>query len=144
MFGWEEVPSEPGPVASYRMFSAGGDTIGGMFNKLPRVPMPFWVYYFNVADLDRAMASVQAGGGRVVHGPTDLPGGASIARCVDPQGAMFALRGPRGKSGEAAAGETTELGFSAAWGDFASRGRVVADRKKAGMPAPKSPQKPKR
>jgi predicted enzyme related to lactoylglutathione lyase len=144
MFGWEEVPSEPGPVASYRMFSAGGDTIGGMFNKLPRVPMPFWVYYFNVADLDRAMASVKAGGGQVVHGPTDLPGGASIARCVDPQGAMFALRGPSGKSGEAAAGETTELGFSAAWGDFASRGRVVADRKKAGTPAPKSPQKPKR
>ncbi|MBV9985481.1 VOC family protein [Bradyrhizobium sp.] len=141
VFGWQDVPSEPGPVASYRLFSAGGDTIGGMFNKLPRVPVPFWVYYFNVADLDRAMASVKAGGGQVVHGPMGLPGGFSIARCVDPQGAMFALRGPRG---EGATGEATpELSFSAAWGGFASQGRVVVAPKKP-KSLPKSPARPKR
>ena len=136
LFGWQEVPSEPGPVASYRLFSAGDDTIGGMFNKLPRVPVPFWLYYFNVADLDRAMASVKAAGGQVVHGPAELVGDLSIARCIDPQGAMFALRGPRGEGAHAQA-ERAELGFSAAWGGFASQGRVIAKPKAPTDPAPK-------
>jgi uncharacterized protein len=141
VFGWQDVPSAPGPVASYRLFSAGGDTIGGMFNKLPRVPVPFWVYYFNVAVLDQAMAKVKAGGGQVVHGPMALPGGLSIARCVDPQGAMFALRGP---GGEGATEEATpELGFSAAWGSFASQGRVVAAPKKSETKKPEAPPPPR-
>jgi predicted enzyme related to lactoylglutathione lyase len=139
VFGWQEVPDEPGPVASYRPFSVGGDTIGCMFNKLARVPVPFWVYYFNTGDLERALASVKAGGGQVVHGPTELQGGLSIARCVDPQGAMFALRGPRGDS---APGETTaELGFSAAWGGFASQGRVVAKPRTAENPSEEQAEK---
>jgi len=34
---------------------------------------------------------VKAGGGKVVNGPMEVPGGDTIAQCVDPQGAMFAV-----------------------------------------------------
>jgi len=128
VLGWQEAAGGAGLIEGYRPFSAGGQTIGGMFNKLPRVPVPFWLYYFNVDDLDRAIGAVRSGGGQVAQGPLELPGGIGIARCIDPQGAMFALRGPRG---EGAAGKTAaaELGFVAEWGGFASRGRVIADPK---------------
>ena len=133
-------------VDGYRLFSAGGQALGGMFNKLARVPVPFWLYYFNVGDLDRAMASVKAGGGQVVHGPAELAGGLSIVRCIDPQGAMFALRGPRDE-GARPPTDVAQLGFSAAWGGFASQGRVIAAGK-SGTPSepsqPKPPSRPKR
>jgi predicted enzyme related to lactoylglutathione lyase len=34
---------------------------------------------------------VKAGGGQVLNGPMDIPGGDRIAQCLDPQGAAFAL-----------------------------------------------------
>lgn len=136
IFGWQTAEGETGMIDGYRLFSAGGQALGGMFNKLPRVPVPFWLYYFNVGDLDRAMASVKAGGGQVVHGPSELAGGLSMARCIDPQGAMFALRGPRGE-GAGAPADAAELGFSAAWGGFASQGRVIAKPKAPANAAPK-------
>lgn len=129
VLGWHEAKREADQIESYRLFSAAGDTMGGMFNKLPRVPQPFWLYYFSVSELDRAIAAVRTGGGQVVQGPTELLKGVSFARCIDPQGAMFALRGPRGEGATEQAPD--ELGFAAEWGGFASRGRVVA--------APKGP-----
>ena len=66
-----------------------------MFTKLPRVPVPFWLYYFEVADMDAALSAVKAGGGKVVQGPMELTPGHWITRCIDPQGAMFALQGKR-------------------------------------------------
>ena len=47
------------------MFSAGGETIGGMFTKQPEMPVPYWAYYFNVGDIDVAMRRVKAGGGGI-------------------------------------------------------------------------------
>jgi predicted enzyme related to lactoylglutathione lyase len=144
LFGWQNAAGEAGMVDGYRLFSSGDLALGGMFNKLPRVPVPFWLYYFNVADLDQAVAAVKAGGGQVVHGPEALPSSLSIARCVDPQGAMFALRGPGGE-GAGIQGEPASVSFSAAWGGFASQGRVVAAPGKKAEPAkPKSPPRPKR
>jgi hypothetical protein len=37
---------------------------------------------------------VRIGGGKILEGPGDVPGG-WIVRCEDPQCAMFALMGPR-------------------------------------------------
>jgi predicted enzyme related to lactoylglutathione lyase len=81
-------------MGTYQTFSVGGQTIGGMFSKPPMVPMPFWLYYFDVPDIDVAAERVKAGGGEIIEGPGQVPGG-WIARCTDPQGAMFALMGAR-------------------------------------------------
>ncbi len=35
VFGWQKVDTESGPVDAYQLFSAGGQTIGGIFTKRP-------------------------------------------------------------------------------------------------------------
>jgi predicted enzyme related to lactoylglutathione lyase len=62
-----------------------------MFSKSQTLPTPFWLYYFNVDDIEAAAKRVEAGGGQIVYGPTSVPGGALIVHCLDPQGAIFAL-----------------------------------------------------
>src|SRR5262249_28048818 len=51
LFGWQQAPREHDLLESYQLIAAGGRTIGGMFTKLPRAPVPFWLYYFEVADM---------------------------------------------------------------------------------------------
>jgi uncharacterized protein len=115
LFGWQKVDADFGGIGTYLIFSAGGHSIGGMFTKPPTVPMPFWLYYFNVGDIDAAAKRVKAGGGRILEGPLEARGGNRIVRCTDPQGAMFALRAGRpeaiGYFGRAAADDpaTTRL-----------------------------------
>jgi hypothetical protein len=65
-----------------------------MFTKPPMVKLPFWLFYFGVGDIDAAVERVKACGGRILEGPLQVPDG-WIARCEDPQGAMFAVMGPR-------------------------------------------------
>ena len=97
LFGWQKADAHTGAMGTYQQFSAGGETIGGMFTKPPVLPFPFWLYYFNIAGIDAAARRVEAGGGQILFGPTEVPGGAWIVHCVDPQGAIFALldRHPR-------------------------------------------------
>ena len=125
LFGWRQTGQDTGPIDGYRLFASGDDALGGIFTKLPRAPFPFWLYYFNVSDLDIALQRVTTRGGRIAQGPVALPDGIWIARCIDPQGAMFALQGKRaGARNEETA--PVEIGWSAEWGGFASRGRIVS------------------
>jgi hypothetical protein len=61
----------------------------------------------------------------------EVPGDAWVARCVDPQGATFAIQGKRGKPGHAQ-GPGEEVRWSAAWGGISSRGKMTAKRGKGG------------
>jgi uncharacterized protein len=98
LFDWRKSHADPGDSGTYQLFSVGGQTIGGMFTKPPMVPVPFWLYYFDVPDIDVAAENVKACGGAVIEGPGQVPGG-WIVRCTDPQGAMFALMGTRSNRG---------------------------------------------
>jgi predicted enzyme related to lactoylglutathione lyase len=92
MFGWsKEMAVDMGEIGVYQCFGADGVAIGGMMTKMASMPMPCWGFYFTVAALDPAIAAVTAGGGQVVNGPHQVPGGAFIVNCVDPQGAFFSL-----------------------------------------------------
>ncbi len=93
IFGWQKGVADLGPTGTYQQFSAAGQAIGGMFNKPAAVPVAFWLYYFNVADVGAAAECVRAERGTILEGPTDIPGGGRVVRCADPQGAMFALIG---------------------------------------------------
>ncbi len=96
LFGWTKGDAmDMGEMGIYQIFAAGGPPIGGMMTRVPTTPGPFWLYYFNVAALDAAMARVGAAGGRVANGPHQVPGGSWIAQCFDPQGAMFAMVAPQ-------------------------------------------------
>ena len=99
LFGWQKADADTGAVGTYQLFSAGGETIGGMLTKQPEMPAPYWLYYFNVGDIDVAMRRVKAGGGGILSGPVEVPGGSWVVQCTDPQSAIFALSGKRANNG---------------------------------------------
>jgi uncharacterized protein len=120
LFGWQKA--DVGPSDTYRLFSAGGQTIGGMFTKGPIEPVPFWLFYFNIGDIDAAAERVKSGGGQIMAGPLEMRDGSWIVRCTDPQGAVFALQGTRSPDH---AGREPEVGWTTEWGGFSSKGRLV-------------------
>jgi predicted enzyme related to lactoylglutathione lyase len=55
------------------------------------IPVSYWNFYFNVDAIGAAIQRVESGGGKVVVGPMQVPGGGWIITGEDPQGAMFSL-----------------------------------------------------
>ena len=90
LFGWEvqELPQAGG----YRVIRLGDRTNGGMMPaELVGWQGPgYWLPYFNAGELDRAVAVIGEGGGRLVVSPQTVPAG-RFAVATDPQGAPFAL-----------------------------------------------------
>jgi len=70
-----------------------------MMTVTPGTQEPQWSYYFMVADIDVAAARIAAGGGQILHGPSEVPGNLYMVRGLDPQGAEFALVGARKAAG---------------------------------------------
>jgi uncharacterized protein len=95
LFGWQKARTDTSAMGTYQSFSVGGRTMGGMFNKPPTVPVPYWLYYFNTGDIDAATKRVRVGGGQILNGPMQVPGGSWVTQCTDPQGSIFALIGKR-------------------------------------------------
>jgi predicted enzyme related to lactoylglutathione lyase len=97
LFGWKKTSlMNIGEDGEYQMFGRNGIVLGGMFNRSADMGgVPAWLHYVLVDDVRRAIEAVTAGGGKVVAGPMEVPGGDLIAQCVDPQGAMFALHARR-------------------------------------------------
>jgi uncharacterized protein len=138
LFGWQKAQAETEsvPKSSYQLIAAGDVKIGGIITKLARVPVPFWLHYFNVADVGLSAERVRAAGGKVAQGPMELTEGSWIVRCIDPQGAMFALQGKSSRIGVEQ--PAAQVNWSAEWGGFASRGRVIASVEPGRAPGPKS------
>jgi hypothetical protein len=95
VFGWQTEKTHAGSRGTYWAFSANGRAFGGVTKKSSAVSRPSWVYYFDVDDVDEAAKRVRNGGGRVIEGPVQIPGGSWVLQCVDPQDALFALVGKR-------------------------------------------------
>lgn len=96
-FGWARNGAMPmGELGDYSFLNLG-DTMIGAVMKLPdSMPLvPGWSYYFGVDDIDRAVAAVTDGGGKVMGEPQQIPGGEYSVHAYDPQGAYFGLVGPR-------------------------------------------------
>ncbi|MBY5338624.1 VOC family protein [Rhizobium leguminosarum] len=95
-FGWtKDSEFDMGPMGVYYLFAHNGKQIGGMMTKPENIQMPFWCYYFIVPTLDAAIERLTSGGGKVVHGPMEVPGGSWIIQATDPQGAFFCLVAPK-------------------------------------------------
>jgi len=94
-FGWTKRDDfDMGPMGIYRIFENGSQA-GGMMSKSPQGPGPCWLYYFNVEAADAAAARVVEKGGKVLHGPHEVPGGLFATQCADPEGALFGLLAPK-------------------------------------------------
>ena len=98
--GWT-IAAERDPAAGdvdYRMIGRGdGGNAGGVLaltaDMLAGGARPIWMGYLEVADVDQAVAAIEADGGAVHMPATDLPVG-RIAMVSDPQGAVFYVMKP--------------------------------------------------
>jgi len=100
-FGWaQEGEMDMGGMGKYRFIQSGSTTIGAIMRKPQQMPVSTWTYYIGVDDIDRAADAIRTGGGQILHGPIEIPGGEFALNGMDPQGAAFGLVGPR-KSGRA-------------------------------------------
>jgi len=92
LLGWTKAEAiDMGDMGLYQIFSISGTPAGGMMTDKAATPRPFWLFYFNVDEINAAAARVAASGGKILHGPHEVPGGSWIVTCTDPQGARFAL-----------------------------------------------------
>ena len=95
-FGWrQEGDMDMGDFGSYRFLYQGETMIGAIMPRMPQVPQAAWTFYIGVGDIDRAGDATRAGGGTILQGPSEIPGGEYSLTAVDPQGAIFGLVGPR-------------------------------------------------
>lgn len=97
LFGWTKGEAmDMGPMGVYQLFKTGtADDVGGMMTKMPEMPVSAWQFYVNVDGIDAAVARATQGGGKLLMGPHEVPGGNWIANIADPQGAIFAMVSPK-------------------------------------------------
>jgi predicted enzyme related to lactoylglutathione lyase len=92
-FGWTAGDTMPmGDMGDYQFIMQSDVMIGAIMTKAPENAVR-WRFYFRVADVDEAKAAAESGGGTIIHGPQEVPGGDRILIGRDPQGAEFALVG---------------------------------------------------
>jgi predicted enzyme related to lactoylglutathione lyase len=95
-FGWaQEGGMDMGEMGQYRFIQNDGVTIGAVMPKMPEMPVSVWSFYVGVDDIDRAVRAIGQGGGQILNGPMEIPGGDYAVNAMDPEGAAFGLVGPR-------------------------------------------------
>lgn len=95
-FGWRiDGEMDMGPLGPYRFLRNGETMFGAAMRMVPQQPQPAWIFYIGVENIDRAFTAATAGGATVLAEPMEIPGGEFSATCIDPQGAVFGLVGPR-------------------------------------------------
>lgn len=95
-FGWtQQGDMDMGPMGKYRFIQQGSIGIGAIMAKPQELPTSLWGYYIGVDDIDRAISAVNEQGGKIIHGPMEIPGGEFSLDGIDRQGAVFGLVGPR-------------------------------------------------
>lgn len=93
LFGWQNNESMPmGEMGDYCFIDHAGQRIGAIMTAGAGWPTR-WSCYFNVPSIDAAILRIGTGGGSVMIGPQEVPGGMHIVIGTDPQGAAFALVG---------------------------------------------------
>jgi hypothetical protein len=94
LLGWTtQTMAMPG--GNYHVVKAGDTSVGGVMAmpaeaKAGGMP-PSWGSYVTVADVDATVRRAAELGGKVVHGPHDIPGVGRMAVIVDPQGAALSV-----------------------------------------------------
>ncbi len=82
-----------GPMGIYKFIERDEQGFGGIMQASDESGPPLWSFYFRVPSIEDAVEKVQALGGKVVHGPAEVPGGDLIINAIDPQGVLFSLVG---------------------------------------------------
>lgn len=94
LFGWTEARAMPmGPSMTYHVIARGDLQFGGIIAEAGQQGPAKWTVYFGTRSIHTAVDLVKSAGGHVQRDPAEVPGGALIIHCTDPNGAVFALVG---------------------------------------------------
>jgi predicted enzyme related to lactoylglutathione lyase len=94
LFGWTLPDAmDMGALGTYQFIAHDGTMIGAIMQRPDPVPAPAWAHYFWVESIVAAKARIDAAGGHVVNGPSEVPGPLWVIQALDPQGAPFSLVG---------------------------------------------------
>lgn len=85
-----------GELGDYCFIHHAGVRLGAIMQQPPQSPAAAWLFYFGVQSIAAAQRAIEGGGGGLLYGPQEVPGGDWILIATDPQGAAFGVVGPRG------------------------------------------------
>lgn len=91
LLGWQAADSGMEGM-NYTMFKAGDKVVGGLMATPPEVPAeesPRWLAYVTVDDIDATAKKIVELGGKVLHGPEDIPNMGRHCVAQDPTGAII-------------------------------------------------------
>lgn len=91
LFGWKTDVMQMQDGGQYHVVKVGDTSVGGIMATPPEAQgmPPMWGCYVTVEDVDATTKQATALGGKVVHGPVDIPKVGRFAVIVDPQGAAL-------------------------------------------------------
>jgi predicted enzyme related to lactoylglutathione lyase len=90
LFGWKFETIQMGPDMNYDMAKVGEQLVCGLWQTEPGNPGPSqWMSYVSVQDVDAAAKAAVDNGGKVVHGPGDIPNIGRFAVVTDFAGAVI-------------------------------------------------------
>lgn len=96
LFGWTNNESMPmGDMGEYKLLFNQREAFGAIAPKFQEGTPTIWTYYFYVADINAAKEKTELKGGKILHGPHEVPSGDQIIIGLDPEGVIFALAGPK-------------------------------------------------
>ncbi len=89
LFGWRFETMNMG--MPYQVIKAGDTSVGGIMGRPPGAEdmPPMWGGYVTVADADATAKRCAELGGKVLHGPDDIPSVGRFVVLQDPQGAVI-------------------------------------------------------
>lgn len=93
LIGWEAKESDM-PGLKYTIFKAGEKQAAGMMDMPADVPAEVpahWMAYIAVDDVDTPAAKIEKLGGKLMHGPEDIPDVGRFCIIQDPTGAVISL-----------------------------------------------------
>lgn len=92
LLGWK-TQTMAMPSGDYHIVKVGDTSVGGVMAIPPESQAggmpPAWGSYVTVSDVDAVARRAVELGGRLVHGPQDIPGVGRLAVIIDPQGAAL-------------------------------------------------------
>ncbi|MCW5935773.1 MAG: VOC family protein [Fimbriimonadaceae bacterium] len=98
LFGWEPTQMDM-PDGAYTMMKSHGQGVCGVFDTAnTQGASPHWAVYMAVDNHDAKVAECEELGGKMVHGPIDVPTVGRMSLVSDPHGAMFWIFQPEPQS----------------------------------------------
>ncbi|MCC7463249.1 MAG: VOC family protein [Gammaproteobacteria bacterium] len=97
-FGFQFNESLPmGDLGDYCFIDHDGTRLGAIMQQPPGSPPAAWLFYFGVKSVMAARRAVEAGGGKLLYGPMQVPGGEWVFAATDPEGVVFGIAGEKGE-----------------------------------------------